>query len=47
MINTILIAAQDTPTEMSGKGWAIVIIVALLLLGGGAAGGGGKGGRGR
>ncbi|QMP84407.1 hypothetical protein HUN42_00029 [Streptomyces phage Dagobah] len=47
MITTILIAAQDTPTEMSGKSWAIIILVALLLIGGGGAAGGGKGGRGR
>jgi hypothetical protein len=47
VITTILIAAENTPTEMDGKSWAIIILIALLLIGGGGAAGGGKGGRGR
>lgn len=42
MITTILIAAENTPTEMDGKSWAVIILIALLLVGVG-----GKGGRGR
>lgn len=42
MINTILIAAENTPTEMDGKSWAVVILIGVLLIGIG-----GKGGRGR
>lgn len=42
MITTILIAAEDTPTEMSPLGWVIVIAVALMLLGGSSGGGRGR-----
>lgn len=38
----LLIAAQDTPEDVSGKGWALIAIVALLLLLAGSGGGKGK-----
>lgn len=40
MITTILIAAEDTPTEISPLGWVIIIGIAIALIGGGSAGGG-------